>query len=434
MTTLIVLPETDEDSVDVDRAIKLVTDRFRGHEETIFAAPKETVIRYAAAVPVHTLHYYVPGESEAGHNTVVYITSRQVIEGIEWPKSQRVYRYQVNRLDLSGRGPFRQVQPAEFDETEHLHLDRHVFNRLGPKKWGFENFPYGCLYMDPESGPIDPFGFRIQEDYRPLASRDNDHLLVAVFGGSAAFSVYCQINEMFPARLEQKLSLALERVGKKITVLNFGMHDNVVMQEMMTYLLFVQQLRPDVVISHSGHNDIWYGLRNDPYLVTQHNIIYQQHAEYWSYLLHQEGDVPEEIPVEFNLKHNILTAMMVRHRQFHELVEAGNGRFIWGVQPLLFDRKTPHIREIEYLDDLTKFLKADPRRRKMYNRVASLIAELPSEVDKHGDFEFIDFPSVFADAGPEQELMWDHVHANPEGDEIIADCYTEHLLGLWEID
>ena len=67
--------------------------------------------------------------------------------------------------------------------------------------------------------------------------------LIAVFGGSAAFSVYCQINEMFPARLEHKLSLALERIGQRVTVLNFGMHDNVVMQEMMTYLLFAQQLR-----------------------------------------------------------------------------------------------------------------------------------------------------------------------------------------------
>ena len=140
---------------------------------------------------------------------------------------------------------------------------------------------------------------------------------------------------MFPARLEHKLSLALERIGQRVTVLNFGMHDNVVMQEMMTYLLFAQQLRPDVVMSHSGHNDIWYGLRNDPYLVAHHNIIYQQHSEYWSYLLHQEGAVPEEIPAEFNLKQNILAAMIARHRQFQEIVEAGGGRFIWGVQPLL---------------------------------------------------------------------------------------------------
>ena len=89
--------------------------------------------------------------------------------------------------------------------------------------------------------------------------------------------------------------------------------------------------------------------------------------------------MPEEIPAEFNLKQNILAAMIARHRQFQEIVEAGGGRFVWGVQPLLFDRKIPHPREIEYLEDLTKFLSADPRRRKMYNRVASLIAELRAE-------------------------------------------------------
>ena len=126
--------------------------------------------------------------------------------------------------------------------------------------------------------------------------------------------------------------------------------------------------------------------------------------------------------------------MIARHRQFQEIVEAGGGRYIWGVQPLLFDKKSPHPRETEYLEDLAKFLSADPRRRKMYNRVASLIAELPSEVNKQGDFELIDFPSLFADAGPGRELMWDHVHANPEGDDLIAECYCKHLLATWETE
>ena len=107
---------------------------------------------------------------------------------------------------------------------------------------------------------------------------------------------------MFSARLEEKLNAELSSAGKQVTVLNFGMHDNVVIQEMMTYLLFVHRLRPDYVISHSGHNDVWYGLRNDPYLVTRHNIIYQQHAEYWSYILHEGESPPEEIPAELNLK------------------------------------------------------------------------------------------------------------------------------------
>ena len=126
--------------------------------------------------------------------------------------------------------------------------------------------------------------------------------------------------------------------------------------------------------------------------------------------------------------------MIARHQQFQEIVQAGGGRFIWGVQPLLFDRMSPHPRESEYLEDLKKFLSADPRRRKMYNRVAALIAELPSQLDEQGGFEFIDFPSLFGDAGPERELMWDHVHTNPEGDDLIAECYSRHLMATWEIE
>ena len=33
-----------------------------------------------------------------------------------------------------------------------------------------------------------------------------------------------------------------------------------------------------------------------------------------------------------------------------------------------------------------------------------------------------------------RELMWDHVHANPEGDDLIAECYSKHLLATWEIE
>ena len=106
MTVLIVLPEADEDIEDVDRAIKLTADRFNGYGEITYSAPKKTLIRYAAVVRNYTLGVYVPGESEAGHDTVVYITERETIEEIEWSEGQRVYRYQINRLNLSGRGPF----------------------------------------------------------------------------------------------------------------------------------------------------------------------------------------------------------------------------------------------------------------------------------------------------------------------------------------
>ena len=60
--------------------------------------------------------------------------------------------------------------------------------------------------------------------------------------------------------------------------------------------------------------------------------------------------------------------------------------------------------------------------------------EVNEGVDEQGGFEFIDFPSLFAEAGPGQELMWDHVHANPEGDDLIAEYYCKHLLATREIE
>ena len=124
MTVLIVFPETDENLVDVGRAIKLIVDRFALDGDLTFVAPENTIGKYASTI-TSPLQDYDEGQSEVGFDTVIYITSRGKIEGINWAKGQRVYRYQVNRLDLSGRGPFRQVQPADFDETEHPNINKH---------------------------------------------------------------------------------------------------------------------------------------------------------------------------------------------------------------------------------------------------------------------------------------------------------------------
>ena len=47
---------------------------------------------------------------------------------------------------IYSRAPDDDWRLAEFDEIEQPHLNRHVFNRLGPKKWGFEPVA-GCQVM-----------------------------------------------------------------------------------------------------------------------------------------------------------------------------------------------------------------------------------------------------------------------------------------------
>ncbi|MDP6925784.1 MAG: hypothetical protein QGG84_01685 [Rhodospirillales bacterium] len=406
MTVAVFVTETHVAENDLYRAKKIIEDRFAT----------------AGTISFEPLGSFNNTSSEI----VVFVVNEMPDQLPTWQADQRVYHYQINRLDLSGRGPFQLIHPERFDEVEFPHMDTHVFNRLGPRQWGFANFPYGCLYLDPEVGNIDPFGFRVKTDFQNLKDRQDGHILITVFGGSAAFSVYCQYDEMFPQRLQDRLRKKFK--NREITVLNFGMHDNVVMQEMLSYLMFVHELKPEIVISHSGHNDIWYGLRNDPYLVAKHNIIYQQHSEYWSYLLHGSGEMPpEEIPDELNLKQNVVKALWARYGQFQDVVTGAGGQFIWGLQPLIYSRTALHPREAEYKEDLDRLFRVDYRRRKLYMRVGDITAGLSEKLEQDGKFEFIDFHKIFGGYGDKFELLWDHVHASPKGDDEIARHYADYL-------
>ena len=48
--------------------------------------------------------------------------------------------------------------------------------------------------------------------------------------------------------------------GMHFTVLDFGLPGNVVLNEIITYLLHCQDIRPDIVVAHDGFNDLFYGL------------------------------------------------------------------------------------------------------------------------------------------------------------------------------
>ena len=80
---------------------------------------------------------------------------------------------------------------------------------------------------------------------------------------------------------------------------------------------------------HDGHNDIYYGLQDDPYLLNNFDIIYQRYSEEWSKLLHKTSDVstPELYSIstdgqQFNFPQNIIRVYLTRKRQFEHMVRA----------------------------------------------------------------------------------------------------------------
>lgn len=435
MRTLVILPDEVVEPVELERCLRLCRQRFAPHGPLMLVAPTDQLAAYRQARPDDAIAADdAKARAEADILVHVYVGNQRP-DGLEVPEGKRVYGYATTPYLRAGVGSFDLIAPAQYDTFEFPHLGRHIFSRLGGRERGFVNFPFGVLCFDPLSGPIDPFGFRIAFDWRELATRPADHKLAVVFGGSAAFSCSCAYDEMFAHQLEVRLNGGDAKPGdaRQWTVLNFGMHDNVVMQEMLTYLMFVDRLRPEIVIAHDGHNDIWYGLGGDPFLVAGYQLVYQRHAEQWSRLLHKTEDQPipdtqscEVGSQQFNLPPNILAAYIARKRQFQSVVERQGSLFLWGLQPLIVSRRTPSPVERMIAHSVPKRAHT-PEEGKFFAAIFHVYDLLHQAVTRLDGIRLVDFHALFQTLDGDSQLMSDHVHCTPAGDAAIAEAYDRAI-------
>ena len=440
MRTLLVLPSAELQQMDAERAIVVSERQYAPLGAVAIAAPPASLAYYRRQFPDRAVQAFDVEPSRAEHDTFIFAedydgqTAPPGPHGfpLRRPDSQRVYRFMNGaRLKL--------VQPATYDERECPHVNAHVFQRLSGRKHGFVNFPFGPLYSDVEVGPVNEFGFRVPQDYRKHAVRSSSQKLAVVLGGSAAFSYYCRPEEMFAARLEDTLNATLASRGSetRFTVLNFGMHDNVVMQEMLTYMMFVHELKPDFVLAHDGHNDIYYGLQDDPSLLNHFDIIYQRYSEEWSKILHDTSGVatPELYSIsedgqQLNFPQNIIRVYLKRKRQFEHMVRSDGGTFIWGVQPIHCSKGTLSARELLKSRQAARGTPISPALQKFVRCLSYAYGLLSEELAKQPDIQLVDFNRRFQAYDDRWELLWDTCHTSPAGDELVAAHYHDAILGL----
>jgi hypothetical protein len=311
-------------------------------------------------------------------------------------------------------------------------LETHVFNRLGPREPGnlFYYYPYGYLFRDISVGPVDSLGFRIPTDLDFLKQRPAHHKLVVVFGGSAAFSMYSSRSEMFSTVLERNLNALAEGIDGdlSVTVLNFGMHGHVLLNEILSFLLYCHEIKPNMVIAHDGWNDFTYGLMSDPHLLDKWAITYQYNLESWSQLLHATYDHPvgqPTVPFEAkNLPFSVLRAYLNRKRQFEELAKGFGANFVWGLQPTIYDKGGQSQIERERCNLESQGMHAFG---KIYPKVKILCDFFTAGVRAGASRNFVDLPRYFSEFDDTVTLFADHVHTAPEGDRVIADIYARLL-------
>ena len=340
--------------------------------------------------------------------------------------SRRVYSIMDGaRLRLENTG---------LDTQEYPFLESHVFNRLSPRTPDgyFYYFPWGYLFRYTGWGPLNSFGFRVPENLQSMSNRPKNHKLVVVFGGSAGWSMYCLHNEMFSSCLERMLNDACAKAGleTRYTVLNFAMHGHVVLNQTLTYTLFVEELHPDVVISHDGFNDLGYGQLSDTFLLHK-GITYQTNLEDWSNILHgsdsklktQTGSPYQQI----NLHPAVVKAYIDRKKQFMRMVNNNGATFLWGLQPFVQSKAAPCAAESAYLTDELAHIRDRPFSI-MYQNQLSLFAMAQKAVSKETDSRFIvDTHKLFNAFGADEHLFGDFVHTLPDGDIRIAQCYMQYF-------
>lgn len=415
---LVALPDRPPPPHTLERILSLLRRYFAGPEyEVTFSCPgKNDPYSEVFAAPVQPLTDRMLGEAE------ILVVSETLVAHIGVSGQARLYVLEHDNWRVMLR-----LLNQPIDERDYPLISAHVFNRTAPhgggEHWAY--FPYGYLFREcAVGGPLDAFGFRIDEDLEQLRQRPLNHKVIAVMGGSAAWSWYAFHEETFAERLEAKLRewLQSRRSGMTVTVLNFGQGGAVLMHEMIVWMTHVERLRPEVVITHDGFNDMHYGMMNDPYLL-QHGICAPYEFELWSQKLHERSDVPPRFNMHDTLRptnfpRGIVQAYIERKTQFDRWIHASGARHVAALQPYVFS-KHPSAIERETI--------ANPRYIGHYAELRKRIPQLYEDVSlslaASTSLDVLNLHQQFSRFGPEVTLFADYVHTTPAGDEELANLY-----------
>ncbi|CAM2067471.1 hypothetical protein SCOR_18970 [Sulfidibacter corallicola] len=338
------------------------------------------------------------------------------------PKTEaRLYR-----VDPSGViAPHDQI----LSEEDHPNLRNTTFGRLGGARDSeFKFFPYGLMGVHSGRGELDELGFRIHGNFNDLVEREAHQRVIAVYGGSTAFSTHCFDDETFASRLETILNQKAVETnnGHEYRVLNFGQVGAVTLHNIICWTLYGIHLKPEVVICHSGWNDLCLGLGCDPVLLAEYHISYLYQFEEWAKILHgtHEGSANPGRPLKIlNAPEDVVEAWLSRIKQFADLVSGMGSQCFLGLQPAACSKSEMHPNEKAIIERGAN----NPDLRLAFEKMPALLdmASLRLEESDIDPNRRIDFHDSFRAYDGTCELFADRVHCWPEGDEIIARGYAE---------
>lgn len=358
---------------------------------------------------------------ERNNNIKIAIILRDIFDNnpkLTWDAPGWVTFY---RDYLDGYGGLR-IVGGKSNEIDYPQINTQIFSRLSHNLQGEQYyFPYGYHINRNNFGDTNELGFRIKGDYKILTDRDKNHKLITIFGGSGSWDIFANHKETFAKKLENKLNKHYS--GRyTFSVLNFSMLGNVVINEMINYLLYGYELSPDIVIAHDGFNDFIFSQSTDSYLLERYKITYNKLLEKWADVAHSELNMN----IYKNSASSVVLTYYERKKEFETLVSATKSIFISGLQPNVYQKKAVSKKEQEYMSrfDYELFKNAQKNINFLYDVYKKLVN------DRGGCRYQLFFDDIFANFDDHYTLFGDFMHQLPAGNEIISDAYMNLIIGI----
>ena len=303
---------------------------------------------------------------------------------------------------------------------------------------------------------INKLGFRTHE----FDTKKDDEYVILFNGGSTAFGGGASSNEdTIPYNLEKKLN----RISKKkIKVYNLAQLNNFQTQELTALIFFFNKIKPDLVISLNGWNELtannimsdktikeyeifniteiegWKpaGVNNlkKKRFFTYAYIFLEEHLSFFKYLnflkpkSYTKRDREKFEFRDFNQSIEVGSELYLKNLKiFNQLAKGFGFKYYAFLQPNITAKNNLSFDEKKFLDSRKK---NDPLSFSedwftLLSNKENLYKGIESKLDYSLNINIVNLYNLFTNT--EEEIFYSMVHVNDKGQEMISDIILENI-------
>jgi len=271
------------------------------------------------------------------------------------------------------------------------------------------------------------YGFRVPVNLDYVKARKKDTKLIVFTGGSACYGYSSFAGHRFSDKVEELIRNNKDLKDKYI-VLNFAFEGHMLLNEMITYLIFIMELKPDYVVSFSLLNDLMMGSVSDPKLLNEYSLAYPIWLEDMAANFSKTNDLlpwKRRNCYPLSTIDNVVQACFNRLVQYKTLVENNGGRFISIMQPIVYSKTRSHSLE-KLLIKSSKVRSEKELSNK--DKILMLFNEMSEFVNKNDINDFYNFHVLYKKYNEQHHLFSDSNHFTEDGEKETAKNIYDLLI------